>query len=242
MKNKYFLEMDVEKIPGHLKTSSAMFRIDSMAEAMAFLTDEAIRRGFFLGNDLNQLKEQTKQLPLLTWPFLDFFKTLDVDNKRLIELGSGNSTKFFAEYFKNVISFETSSAWYSELKPNVPKNVELNYLSVNELIELELDYQKDDFLLVDFAGPRTKFIDHMLKQNMLPGVVVLDNSDWYRNGASLLANAGFYEVPFFGCKSGQRHLSCTSVFYRDSEFLLKNSPFLVTPQNCRILHNAWDEI
>jgi len=53
---------------------------------------------------------------------------------RVLEYGSGRSTIKLSEIAKSVVSVEHQKAWYDELKPTLPENVELI------LAEPDLDY------------------------------------------------------------------------------------------------------
>ena len=77
-------------------------------EKVSFVLDEFKKKNFFFDNSLNQVKEGNNQLPLLTWPLLDFLKTIDVSHAELCELGSGNSTLWLSKLFKKIKSYETN--------------------------------------------------------------------------------------------------------------------------------------
>ena len=49
--------------------------------------------------NLEQFKKKETDLPILTWPFLDFIQGLDLKDITLHELGSGNSTIWFSNVF-----------------------------------------------------------------------------------------------------------------------------------------------
>jgi hypothetical protein len=224
----------------------------------AFLNREEVTRlsdvGAQLGFGLSVLHERglvrhepstltlDKPLPLLTWPFLDFLESLDVSDHTLLELGAGSSTLWFQRRFGRVRSLETDPAWYGALGRVVDSNVELSLVAVEQVETAGFDYRGETFLLVDFAGMRTRFLRHFLEKldQRRPAAIVLDNSDWYRNGAALLSGSGYHEIPFHGFKSGQSFVSCTSLFVDPTSFkpLLKE-PFF-RPAFTRRFENAWD--
>lgn len=49
--------------------------------------------------------------PWLTWPFMDWVKTLDLSNKRILEFGAGRSTAWWRKKSKWVDSIESNSEW-----------------------------------------------------------------------------------------------------------------------------------
>lgn len=206
-----------------------------------FMLREAKDRGFFIDNNFSQVSDGKSQLPLLTWSFLDYLSTRKLDGQRLVELGSGNSTLWFSKKFQSVKSYETDPRWSYEISKALPSNATVNLVDIQALQSAEIDLMHTDWLLIDFAGMRTQFIDAMLKKGIKPAQVILDNADWYRNGATLLIEAGYTEIPFFGFKSGQTWISCTSIFLMGLPNSLKEGTFIV-PQNARVMKNGWDQL
>ncbi len=60
-----------------------------------------------------------KPIPWFTYSAIDFLKERLNNKLNILEFGSGNSTLFFAERVKKVISFEHSKDWHTE---NFEKN------------------------------------------------------------------------------------------------------------------------
>ncbi len=183
--------------------------------------------------------------PLLTWPFLDFLEHLDLGQQSLVELGSGHSTIWFSERFAKVRSFETDPEWHRALAARVAKNVELSLVALPDLERAQLDYRDEAWLLVDFAGKRTAFLNQFLAQRSAqnrPAAIVLDNAEWYRRGAQLLAQHGYLEMPFYGFKSGQAWISCTSLFVDPERFRPTQKARFHMPAFSRELDNAWDQL
>ena len=236
----FSVKLDPQKLTDKQKKSREIQRSISLSDRLSFLTTEAAVRGFFANNNLSQSQSGVEQLPLLTWPLLDYLNAVETENARMVELGSGNSTLWFAKQFKSVLSLETHPEWHASLSKKVPENVNLKLVTMDEMLTPSIEFQKEDYLLIDFAGHRSRYIKNLIEQaNQLPGQIILDNSDWYRRGSSLLREAGYMEIPFFGFKSGKTHLDCTSLFInRLSKLPL---PFN-TPEFTVELENAWDEI
>ncbi|MEI9949176.1 MAG: hypothetical protein WDO74_09380 [Pseudomonadota bacterium] len=183
--------------------------------------------------------------PLLTWPFLDFLEHLDLGQQSLVELGSGHSTIWFSQRFANVRSFETDPEWYRALAAKVEANVDLSLIAPAELERAQLEYRDEAWLLVDFAGKRTAFLNQFLAKRSRtnrPQAIVLDNSEWYRRGARLLAQQGYLEVPFYGFKSGQSWISCTSLFVDPARFAPRQKAHFYMPPFSREMDNSWDQL
>ena len=190
-------------------------------------------RGFYIDNSRPRENIIEEPWPLLTWPFLDFISTLDLSGIDLVELGAGNSTVVFSKQFRTVRSFENDRKWADFLRPKLARNVRLTVFSGETLDPGTVAVKPAEWVLVDFAGKRTRFLKQLVANRRpasLPVVVILDNSDWYRNGANLLLRAGYSEIPFFGLKSGQTWVSCTSFFFFSKRLRLKAcEPFQLPP-------------
>lgn len=199
-------------------------------------------RGFFDSADLGSPIKNSQPFPLLTYPFIDFIESHDVSNFNLIEFGSGNSTLYFENVFKKVISFETNSEWYDKVKIKV-KNTEYHLTDPVDLEEGNYEINLENeifFVLVDAACNRYKITKNLFKK-IKPNYIILDNAEWYRNTAKLIVSNGYFEVPFWGYKNTEHWESCTSLFIRLKDItLLKNNDLLPPPLARRIL-SSWDQ-
>ena len=213
-------------------------------EKSAFVYREAIERGYFLKNNLEQFKKKETVLPILTWPFLDFIQVLDLKDITLHELGSGNSTIWFSNVFKFVESYETNESWYKELKPRLNNNVSYRLTSLENIYKCLIKFKSDDWLLIDFAGKRTKFIQNLCKFSVdkIPSQIILDNSEWYRNGAKILIKKGYIEIPFYGFNNSLVATSCTSLFLLKDSFKIMNLSKFYYPKFSKNYINEWDKI
>jgi hypothetical protein len=117
-----------------------------------------------------------------------------------------------------------------------PAKVDEAFLNRDEIVRLS-------DVAVDFAGRRTRFLVNFMARyrDRRPSAIVLDNADWYRNGANVLASHGYREIPFHGFKSGQSFVSCTSLFIDPVRFApIVKAPFF-RPAFARRFANAWDQ-
>jgi tetratricopeptide (TPR) repeat protein len=213
-------------------------------EESAFVFKEVDQRDLFSRNNLVEVKNWNKHQPLLTWPFIDFINTLDLKNIILHELGAGSSTIWFSNKFKNIESYETNQDWYEKLKPLIKSNVSLKLTKLENIYECKIQFKSNDWLLIDFAGKRTKFIQELVKlsDDLIPAQIILDNTEWYRNGAKILIDRGYSEIPFFGFKSGQSIIACTSLFILKNHFKLKILTEFHYPMFSKKMNNLWDII
>jgi len=241
---EYLARVDVSQNP-QLLGHQALIPTSDFGVRLGFGAAVMQARGLLAGNAPPQAHTAAEPLPLLTWPFLDFLSALVLTGIELIELGSGNSTLAFAAMFDRVTTYENNDAWADALAAILPANVTLRRFTGDTLDASRVDIGPEQWLLVDFAGKRTRFISELIAGRSatdLPAVVILDNSDWYRNGAALLSRAGYTEIPFYGMKSGQTWISCTSFFFMPQRTrLVSREPFF-QPLFSRPVSPAWDSL
>lgn len=237
---RYYARLNPAKLDQAFLNREEVLRMTDAGAQLGFGISVLHERGLI--RDSSGLDPQ-QPLPLLTWPFLDFLESLDLSRLSLLELGAGNSTLWFQRRFARVRSFETNPEWQQALACVIDPNVELQGIELEALENASVDYRDEDVVLVDFAGRRTRFLQHFLARcgERRPRAVVLDNADWYRNGAAALARHGYREIPFHGFKSGQSFLSCTSLFIDPPRFDLSAKQPFFQPAFARRVANAWDE-
>ena len=237
---RYYARLNPTRIEEAFLNREEVLRLSDVGAQLGFGLSVLNERGLL--RDPNRLDPE-HATPLLTWPFVDFLESLDLSGQRLLELGAGGSTLWFQHRFAQVRSFETSPEWQQALAPLLGPNAELTLIELAALEAAELEYRGEQFVLVDFAGRRTRFLRRFLARlgSQRPSAIVLDNSDWYRNGAALLTQNGYQELPFYGFKSGQSFISCTSLFVDPKGFaaILKR-PFF-RPAFSRRFDNDWDQ-
>jgi len=241
---EYFAQIDLAKNPKMVGNRN-LVTVTPFGRKLGFASSYLQSHGFFSDDTIVRGEQDDGPWPILTWPFLDFLASLDLSDTRLVELGAGGSTLVFAQLFDRVESYENGAKFVEKLRPKLPPNVTLTLFKGDTFDAGTLTLAPEDWLLVDFAGKRTRFIKDLVSatpKGELPLVVVLDNSDWYRTGAGLLAETGYAEIPFFGLKSGQTWVSCTSFFFVPERLRLRfRAPFPRLPFT-RDLVAPWDSL
>lgn len=241
---RHYARLNAANAPRELLNREGVIKLTDFGAQLGFGVSVFRQRNFFQGEDGQPPTTESAQ-PLLTWPFLDFIEHLELGSHELIELGSGYSTLWFAKRFGKVRSFETNPEWHAAVARNVPGNVELTLLDLAALEGASFDYRSEPWLLVDFAGRRTAFLNEFLTRTASgprPMAIVLDNADWYRRGAGLLQSHGYVELPFFGFKSGQSWISCTSLFIDPTRFVISQKQPFQAPPFSREPDNSWDAL
>lgn len=163
-------------------------------------------------------------IPWVTYSFIDFIsERLDRVNS-IFEFGSGNSTLFYEDRVKQVVSVEHDENWHSQMKNKVKDNVKLLFKS--------LDYDGDycrtakaetgafDMIIVD-GRDRVNCMLHAVDCLSSSGVIVLDDSEReaYQKGVTFLRSQSFHKLDFWGMAPGVTFKKCTSVFYKPNNCL-----------------------
>ena len=58
-----------------------------------------------------------RPVPWYTWPAVEYLEQLDFSGRKVFEYGSGNSTLWWAERVREVISCEHDPVWHAALLP-----------------------------------------------------------------------------------------------------------------------------
>lgn len=140
-----------------------------------------------------------KPYPLLTHDFVKYFIKKDLKDKTLLELGSGLSTIFWADYFKEVYSYESDPNWIQKLKNEyeIPKNVEINEVIPDTIFKDSkfLDYVKNcDYIIIDNNPnhiPREIYAQYVITHKKEDSQIILDNGTWNYDAYVLLLDHFF---------------------------------------------------
>ncbi len=166
-------------------------------------------------------------LPWYTYPAIDFLACKDFSDKIVLEFGAGQSTLWWADRAKMVVSFESDRDWYSCLKRQVPGNVKL-YFIPDDLsgFDNHIGSELFDIVVVDGLDrfKASKIASDLIKSD---GAVIVDNSEgfWGPEGTypiiDHLREKRFSRIDFYGHAPGVILPHCTSLFFRDHCFLLE---------------------
>ena len=160
-----------------------------------------------------------KPIPWFTYSAIEFLNERLNNNLNILEFGSGNSTLFFAERVKKVISFEHSKDWHQKILKKIPANAELTItssLSSKDYLKPLIEELRFDVIIVDGLF-RNECITASLKHLSEFGIIILDDSerDEYNEGIAFLIQSGFRQLKFSGIAPGIFFRKCTTVFYKD---------------------------
>jgi hypothetical protein len=156
---------------------------------------------------------QKNPIPWYTYPAIEYLRQLDVSDKSVFEFGCGNSSLFWAQRAKEVISIEDNKIWYETIRKLKNDNQQV------VLVEEKTDYisyisklnRHFDIIIVD-GQYRFDCANNALNYLKDKGMIILDNSDWYPNTSELLRNHGLIEIDFSGFGPINNYTWTTSLY------------------------------
>lgn len=162
--------------------------------------------------DWTSVDEKGRPIPWYTYPTTEFLSHLDLSALKVFEYGSGNSTLWWSERAKQIMSVEDDEDWYIKIK-NSLQNKDVDY-------RLEKDRQKyfsmasDDFDIYIIDGKhRRECLEHVVNLEGGGLMLILDNSDWYpKSVAFLQENLQWMQTDFHGFGPINNYTWTTSIF------------------------------
>ena len=153
-------------------------------------------------------------IPLYTYPLIEYLQQLDLSDVSVFEFGSGQSSLFWRERARRVVSVENNRDWFERISRECPAN---HTLVLKEgrtaFCDSILAYEESfDVIVVDGAENRYECAVNAVKKLNQGGFVILDNSDWYPNTAQCLRESNLIQMDLCGFKPTAHHTSVTSLF------------------------------
>jgi methyltransferase family protein len=186
-------------------------------------------QAYFASIQEGELRDRDKNyLPWFTYPAIEALNNWDLSDKRVVEYGSGFSTRCWASRAKEVVSVEHDRAWYEMISKLAPDNVRLILAPIdkeesNPSPEVRAQFDAyagaidGQFNIIVVDGYARSRVRYQCAQRALPhldsnGLIILDNSDWLPASALFLRRAGLIEVDLSGPVPGNNHTQTTSFF------------------------------
>lgn len=152
-------------------------------------------------------------LPWYTYPAIEYCNQLDASGLNIFEYGSGNSSLYWAHKGANVWCVEDDPTWYDTMKG---KSAQLRGISLSTTSKAYASAiaevgQQFDIVIIDGVWRNecaTEALAHLRKD----GLIILDNSDWYKDVSQFLRSQGFFQVDFNGFGPVNNYCWTTSVF------------------------------
>lgn len=179
------------------------------------------------------IDKEGNPLPWYTYPAIEYLNQLDLSNKLIFEWGSGNSSIYFAKRSKQVISIEDNEEWYKKNQNKKSFNQEIVFTSEDMYISYISNFEKKfDIIIIDgkYRSECAKAAPNHLAEG---GIIILDNSDWYKNTAKYLRAQNYIQVDFHGFGPVNQYNWTTSFFFdRRFNFTTKDNIQPFNPIGC----------
>jgi hypothetical protein len=159
-------------------------------------------------------------IPKLTFTFLDYFKKYDLKDKICVEIGSGNSTVYWSNYFKKIISYENGFDYFKDTKEKTKNILNVEVFKFDKTIFEDFNFKKNieiaDFIIIDNDS---NFIDRkefciFSKQNKKKECcIILDNGTWNLDAYNYMLD-NFFCLDFPGINI-VNDVTVTSIFFKE---------------------------
>jgi hypothetical protein len=167
-----------------------------------------------------------RPLPWYTYPCIHFLLARSFEGRSVLEFGAGQSTYWWGSVADRVVSFEADAEWYAEVAARVPANVDAQFISSPDAETCirntrdalaRLPERRFDLAVID-GEFRAEMIDIAAEHLTADGAIIADNSEGYGFHQGFLGR-GFQRVDFYGAAPGVINPGCTSIFFREGNFL-----------------------
>ena len=179
---------------------------------------------FYAFNKREPVDKNNQPIPWFTYPSINFFTNRLNKNLNVFEFGSGNSSLFFAERVKSLISVEHNNQWFEKIKNFLPYNSKLSYVDSNTpaqyLEPLKVSNDKFDIIIVDGLY-RNECLIESINYLTDEGLIVLDDSERviYNEGINFILKNNFKRIDFSGIAPGLLYSKTTTIFYKQKNCL-----------------------
>ncbi len=174
-------------------------------------------------------------LPWYTYAAIDFLRLRTFADQNVLEFGGGQSTLWWAQRARSVLTIEENAEWYGELKGRIPANVDLRHVP----LEREPRNAAPLKAVMD-SSPAGKFdvivIDGHLREEatvlafdyLAPGgAIICDNSEGYSFDRLTADVPSCSRVDFYGFAPGVSRRHCTSIAWVGDCFLFRPQAAIV---------------
>jgi hypothetical protein len=200
----------------HYSLSSDIQRYANQSLENGFLYEIGWTNSF---NKKMPVDKNDNPLPWLSYPMIHFLEHYLDKNMTIFEFGSGNSTLFFAERVKRVVSIEHDKKWYDRALSLMPKNVEMIF----QELEYGGDYCKTlkklnetfDIIFVD-GRDRVNCVKESAFSLNTGGIIILDDSgrERYKEAFDFLKETGFNHFSIEGIPPRFFSFHKTTIFFK----------------------------
>jgi hypothetical protein len=159
-------------------------------------------------------------LPWMTYSAISFLEKRINQNMTVFEYSCGNSTLWWANRVKKIISCEHDKTWYERMSKISLSNVELHHIDLEyggAYCHKVSEYSQTFDVIVIDGRDRVNCAKNCLNALKIDGVIIWDNSDReaYAEGYNYLIQNGYKRLDFEGMGPINVYSWCTSIFYKD---------------------------
>jgi hypothetical protein len=151
-------------------------------------------------------------IPWYTYPAIEYLKQIDMQHYDVFEWGSGNSSLFFSERCHSVISIESNPEWFEYVSKNKSANQTVIFSEKADYVEKIKSFNKKfDIIIIDDI---LRYQCAQIAQNYLNvgGIIILDNSDWFKKTAVKIASENLIQIDFHGFGPINNYCWTTTIF------------------------------
>lgn len=161
-----------------------------------------------------------RPIPWYTYPAIEYISQFNLTEKTVFEYGSGNSSLFWADRAKKVISVENDRQWHECILKKAPYNLELTFQNNKDDYVNYIDKFKTKFDVIVIDGAyRFETSEKALSRISENGLIIVDNSDRavafqeYSRATKMLREAGLIQVDMSGFGPLNNYTWTTSLFF-----------------------------
>lgn len=150
------------------------------------------------------LDKNGEVIPWYTYPAIEFLTNLDFSGKSVFEFGSGDSSEFWVKAGAQVVAVESDRDWYKKISERQLDGLSLEWVDECPQYENSILETGRFFDIIVIDGKRRFECASMVKKCLNLSseegcMIILDNSDWYRETAKYLRkNLDFIQIDFHG--------------------------------------------
>ena len=152
-------------------------------------------------------------VPMMSYGLIEYLMGIDLSEFRVLELGGGHSTEFWAQRAKSVLTLETDAEWARILAASAFPNVKIRHRPADQIdIGMRTAGGSFDVIAIDVSASRYRCAKAALELLNPGGFILLDNADWYPNTTALLRAADLIQVDFADFRPLKWYRCATSLF------------------------------
>jgi hypothetical protein len=134
--------------------------------------------------DWNSVDKAGNPIPWYTYPATEYLSHLDFSVFSVFEYGSGNSTLWWAERAKSIVSVEDDKHWFQKIRGLASDNIE--YLLETEKERYVHSSCSDTDIFIIDGKYRRECAEYIVGYTNGGVMIILDNSDWHPNTVDYL--------------------------------------------------------